>query len=63
MKRFPPNPLARVVCLFKDHEIYALVKWSPEVICMQLICQRCGKFVGHIDLPGPGEKVKKGVIH
>lgn len=43
--------LKRLVCRFKDHEQVAMIKWSPEVACIQLVCARCGKETGHLDIP------------
>lgn len=51
----------RLLCVFKDHDIAALDRWSPDVVCMHLVCSRCGKEVGHLDLPT--EKTKKESVH
>jgi hypothetical protein len=54
--KLPPTDLLprlwrRLACVFKDHNPAAAIKWSPEVICMHLFCTRCGKEIGHMDLP------------
>lgn len=51
----------RLLCVFKDHDIAALFRWSPDVVCMHLVCRRCGKEFGHLDLPT--EKTKKESVH
>lgn len=43
----------RLTCVFKDHELTALVRWSPDATCMHFVCARCGKELGHLDLPSP----------
>lgn len=52
----------RLVCFFKDHEMMALIRWSPEVVCMHLVCGRCGKELGHIDIPQK-TSTKKESLH
>ena len=58
-----PYLTKRAVCVVKDHDIRAMIKWSPEVICMHIVCSRCGKFLGHMDLPNVGSKAKKESLH
>lgn len=41
----------RLVCVFRDHELLALVRWSPEETCFTVTCRRCGKEVYHTHLP------------
>lgn len=51
-------------CFCKDHDLGAYVNWSPEVICLHIICSRCGKHVAHIDLPSnPRQQAKKESLH
>lgn len=41
----------RLVCVAKDHKMVAVICWSPEEMCMRIACGRCGKELGHIDVP------------
>ena len=46
----------RIVCLYLDHDMAALVRWSPEAICLHVVCSRCGKALGHIDVPSASKR-------
>lgn len=50
----------RLRCRFTDHEMVALIKWSPEGICLHFVCNKCHKELGHLDIP---VTAKKEVIH
>lgn len=41
----------RMKCFVKDHEIAAMVKWDPEVVHMTIVCDCCGKALGHLHIP------------
>lgn len=41
----------RMKCFVKDHEIAAMVKWDPEVVHMTIVCDCCGKVMGHLHIP------------
>jgi hypothetical protein len=46
----------RAVCLVKDHDLAGLVRWSPDTICVHVMCSRCGKGIGHLDIPSASTK-------
>lgn len=51
-------------CFCKDHDLGAYVNWTPEVVCMRIVCGRCGRHVAHIDLPAnPTKQAKKEILH
>lgn len=43
----------RVVCKLTEHKMVAIIRWSPEGICLHFACHRCNKDLGHLDMPTP----------
>jgi hypothetical protein len=51
----------RFVCVFREHDMAAIVRWSPDVTCLHFVCSRCGKELGHLDLPTNPHRKKESV--
>lgn len=48
--------------LFCRHEAMTMVNWTPEDICVQVACLKCGKSYSHFHLP-IGKSERKGTVH
>ena len=53
----------RLICQFKDHDMMAVTAWHPDAICMRFTCARCGKMLGHLDVPTKVSPTKKRSLH
>ncbi len=62
MKEWLDFQRRRFVCLVKDHTAAAVVNWHPAEVCLQVVCSRCGKGIGHIHLPLKADQ-PKGALH
>ena len=63
MKEWLDFQRRRIVCFLKDHEAACVVNWQPDSICMQIVCSRCGKGIGHVHLPTAKNAPKTEKLH